>query len=305
MNVKQRSLLKQFSFWLFIYTLLVILWGAWVRISHSGDGCGKSWPTCQGELIPDLSTSKTWIEYAHRLMSGIYGVLVLGYTLTFVKICGQGNPLTKISYVTLGLTITEAILGAKLVLSGLVGADHSTERIFVVALHQINSLFLSGSIVWTYFLLKDSTSENTENPFLKIFSKKSLLLLLPFLFIATSGSWAALSGSLFPSLSLSHGLQQDLQENAHKVVRLRVLHPLLALLIGGSFIYYFANKASKLKDEALKSYFQNTALYFFIALVFGIMTLALLSPTWMKLSHLLIVHLLWAQLLKPGLRLKT
>ena len=63
-----------FAFWL--YTIIVILWGAWVRISHSGNGCGDHWPLCGGEFIPTEATAKTWIEYSHRMMSGLYGLIV-------------------------------------------------------------------------------------------------------------------------------------------------------------------------------------------------------------------------------------
>ena len=32
--------------------LLVIVWGAYVRASFSGDGCGDHWPLCNGQVIP-------------------------------------------------------------------------------------------------------------------------------------------------------------------------------------------------------------------------------------------------------------
>lgn len=304
MKVNQSSSFKKLILFIFAYTVLVILWGAWVRISHSGDGCGQSWPTCQGSFIPDFSTQKTWIEYAHRVMSGLYGFLIFGSTLAFVKKYGAKHPYTKMSYVTLVLTIIEALLGAKLVLSGLVAMNSSIERAFIVALHQINSLLLSGSIIWSYLLISfenpssniyQSSSASIELK--RIIKLKNLILIIPFLLIATSGSWAALSGSLFPSESLLHGLQQDLSENAHAIIRLRIAHPLLALLLGGSLAFYFYNRGQKETELLYKKIYSISSSLFFVGLIFGISTLIFLSPIWMKLTHLLIVHILWAQLL--------
>jgi len=45
------------------YSILVILWGAYVRISFSGDGCGDHWPLCHGEVIPTAPSVKTLIEF--------------------------------------------------------------------------------------------------------------------------------------------------------------------------------------------------------------------------------------------------
>ena len=55
----------------------IILWGAWVRLSGSGAGCGDHWPLCNGEVIPLAPSLKTLIEYVHRLTSGIFGILLL------------------------------------------------------------------------------------------------------------------------------------------------------------------------------------------------------------------------------------
>ena len=61
------------------FNLLVILWGAYVRASGSGAGCGAHWPLCNGEVIPRAPSVATLIEYSHRLTSGLalLGVLAL------------------------------------------------------------------------------------------------------------------------------------------------------------------------------------------------------------------------------------
>ncbi|SES39637.1 COX15/CtaA family protein [Salipaludibacillus aurantiacus] len=57
--------------------LVVIIQGALVTQTGSGDACGAEWPLCYGQLIPEDPTIKTLIEYTHRLVSGILGLMVI------------------------------------------------------------------------------------------------------------------------------------------------------------------------------------------------------------------------------------
>ena len=69
-----------------ILALAIILWGAWVRISGSGAGCGSHWPLCKGELWPSLMSAETWIELFHRLKSGVFGITVIAvFVLSRIK----------------------------------------------------------------------------------------------------------------------------------------------------------------------------------------------------------------------------
>ena len=148
--------LKLFSkilFYFWLYTLAVILWGAWVRISHSGDGCGTHWPLCGTELIPDFLQKKTWIEYTHRLMTGFYGLIVI-FIFFKIKKSTVDIFVKKISWWLLGLMITEALLGALLVKGELVTTNDSISRLVVMIFHQLNSFLLTG----TTFLSTVSTS---------------------------------------------------------------------------------------------------------------------------------------------------
>jgi cytochrome c oxidase assembly protein subunit 15 len=94
------KLFNKFCWALVVYTVLVIIWGAWVRISHSGDGCGNKWPLCEGVFIPDNPTNKTLIEYFHRLTSGFYGLYVMGLTFAAFRIFPQNSAARKISFAT-------------------------------------------------------------------------------------------------------------------------------------------------------------------------------------------------------------
>ncbi|MBX2986666.1 MAG: COX15/CtaA family protein [Bdellovibrionaceae bacterium] len=275
---------------LFFYTLLVILWGAWVRISHSGDGCGESWPLCQGEFVPGTSHGKTWVEYTHRLMSGFYGLFVFGLWWAVVKVAPAGSGRRRAAHAVLIFTITEALLGAKLVIFGLVSANSSWGRTFAMSLHQLNSLLLTGSVTLLWMSL--------SNPALR-WRPRGAFVGLIFLAIAVTGAWAALASTLFPSENLWEGLMKDFAPDSHHLLRLRVLHPLSALLGGGGLAVYLWMKGFDQTGPERRLH-QQTAVFLFGGLLFGILTLLMLSPVWMKLAHLGLAHLLWAALVRWG-----
>lgn len=278
--------MKSRSLWLlFAYTLLVILWGAWVRISHSGDGCGDSWPLCQGQLIPDAETGKTWVEYSHRAMSGIYGLVVFWLWWLFRK--HPDHLVRRAAHFSFFFTITEALLGAKLVIFGLVSDNQTWGRTLVMSLHQINSLALSGScFVWAYAYGRKHLA----------FRARALLSVILFSVIAVTGAWASLSMTLFPTQELWEGLMKDFAPDSHHLLRLRILHPLTALLGGGGMAVYLWMKS--FEESADRRLHFETALFVLGAILFGLATLFFLAPVWMKLTHLAVAHLLWAALLR-------
>src|SRR3954454_21481422 len=76
-----RARFHHYAWGLLIYVLAVILGGAFVRASISGDGCGSHWPDCNGQMIPDLAHAGAWAktltEWSHRASSGILVALIL------------------------------------------------------------------------------------------------------------------------------------------------------------------------------------------------------------------------------------
>lgn len=290
---------SKFTQYLIFYTLLVILWGAWVRISHSGDGCGDTWPLCNGQLIPEAQQNKTWVEYAHRMMSGIYGFLVLGLYLWARKIAPPKSKVRFWAGLSLFFTITEALLGAKLVLFGLVAKNDSPYRAFIMALHLVNSMMLTGSLALTWDFSKSPLAvKRTNNPFsFEGFSRQRILAgaLVSFFVIAVTGAVAALSNTLFPSTSLMEGLASDWDSNSHYLLRLRGLHPLLGLLMGGSLALtaWLSIQMTKPTEMVLKNRSRYLATVTGIGILFGIATLVMLAPIWMKLVHLTIAHSIW------------
>ncbi|WP_413291304.1 COX15/CtaA family protein [Bdellovibrio sp. HCB337] len=299
--MKTKSALHRFAQFLLIYTLLVILWGAWVRISHSGDGCGDTWPLCNGKIIPEAEHKKTWVEFSHRLTSGLFGLLVIYLFWIGRKLYEKQEPVRKAILATLIFTITEALLGAKLVLFGLVGSNDSPFRLFVMGLHQVNSLLLSGSVALVVLyssdlpnLLKNAANSKEKVPM----PKWAVSFLILFVVIAVTGAFASLSTTLFPSTSLFEGITQDFAPDAHYLLRLRISHPILATLIGGSLALYFWLRSQVEQNEIVKKATLQVTMIFVIGVVFGYITLFSLAPIWMKVAHLLIAHVIWITLLR-------
>lgn len=281
--------LKGFSWFLFGYTLFVILWGAWVRISHSGNGCGESWPLCNGEILPNAKQIKTLIEFSHRLTSGLFGILIVVLFFLVRKNFPKNHQQRNLATFCLIFTITEALLGAKLVLFGLVGNDDSFFRLLVMSLHQLNSFLLTGFVFLNAYLL---SFQLQPQPFFKTYRLCSIYLL-----IVMSGAIAALASTLFPTQSLWEGLVNDFAADAHFLLRTRILHPGLAITGSAFFIWQLFKKIDSRQTYEKKIYTQ-TMVGFFIIVIFGALTLINLSPIWMKLTHLMLAHLIWGLLLR-------
>jgi cytochrome c oxidase assembly protein subunit 15 len=183
-------------------------------------------------------------------------------------------------------TITEALLGAVLVKLGLVTDNDSFLRLFVMGLHQVNSLLLSGFIgLCIFYSVKRSAH----------WSKLATTISLLFLVLAATGAIASLSTTLYPAESLLQGLQEDFMSDSHWLVKWRSIHPLVALVVGGILLYMLILQGAKTgftKDLKL------LIRLFSVGLIFGTLTLVFLSPMWMKLTHLTLAHLLWLFLLK-------
>ena len=293
----------QYVKFLWVYTLIVILWGAWVRISKSGDGCGRSWPLCHGTFLPGNDIS-TWIEWTHRFSTGIFGLAVIFLVIMAFKIFPTGHKVRKLCLWTLFFTFTEALIGAKLVLSELVGEVSSFQRAFVMSLHQINSLLLTGSLAISF---KD-TPNSYKNLLLqqdKYIALKGYILEVGFLMLSVIGAIAALSSTLFPSESLIEGFWLDIQEDSHWLLKWRIFHPSFAILYIALSLFLLPSFNLKIKGDVVikadilqqKVRVNYLMLLYVLAFVVGLTNLLTLSPVLLKLLHLTVTHILWAYLL--------
>jgi len=122
----QRSL-KFFSVATTIGMLFILIGGALVTKTGSGLGCGRSWPLCNGQLVPTNITSELIIEFAHRLVSGIVGLMVLILSIWTWKKLGSIREVKLLAFLSFFFLLLQGLIGAAAVKWGQSG--------FVLALH--------------------------------------------------------------------------------------------------------------------------------------------------------------------------
>jgi heme A synthase len=268
------------------WNLLVVLWGAFVRASGSGAGCGSHWPLCNGEVVPLAPRIETIIEFTHRMMSGVSLVAVAALWLWSRRSFSHGDQARKMALASVAFLITEALLGAGLVLFNYVDKDQSVGRAFYLSLHLANTLLLLAALALTAWYSRGAPSTPGRR-------SRLVLAALPIaLVVCVTGAIAALGDTLFPAASLTEGFRQDLSGASSLLLRLRVLHPVFAVL--GAL--YFAGASI----AVLRTSHSRLAIYVLILtltqLSAGALNVILLAPVWMQITHLLLADLVWIAL---------
>ena len=198
--------------------------------------------------------------------------------------------------------ITEALLGAKLVLFKLVGDNDTPFRAFAMGLHLVNSAMLMASLTLVAEFSRNVLFQRREGSPWNIQGAQTLKVrqivigtVLAFLILGVTGTIASLSSTLFPSNSLLEGLAQDWDPNSHFLIRLRGIHPLMGLLLGGSIALtaWLSIQIQKANESELLQRSQWLAKTAAFGVCFGIATLVSLAPVYMKLSHLALGHTIW------------
>lgn len=273
------------------YNLAVILWGAYVRASGSGAGCGSHWPLCNGEVIPRAPQVETMIEFGHRLTSGLALLMVVVMVIWAFKIYAQGHRVRLGAGLSMFFMLTEALVGAGLVLFELVAQDTSTARAWVIAVHLINTFLLLAALALTAWWASGGLPVQ-----LKGRGRVGLALALAFLamlFLGASGAVTALGDTLFPASSLAEGWQEKFSPTAHFMVRLRLWHPLIAITVGAYIIVVFGIINARQPDFLARRMSRVFTVLYFVQLASGALNVVLLAPIWMQLWHLLLSDLLW------------
>ena len=277
-----------------VYDVLVVLWGAYVRISFSGDGCGRHWPLCNGELVPHAPQTKMLVELSHRVSS--FGSLVLA-AIVFAwawRAFPRGSAVRRGAAWVLAFTGAEALIGAGLVLLRLVAHDVSLTRGVSTSLHLTNTFFLLASLVLTARLSTGAAAPSFRGR--GTLGAVAGATLLSAIFVGATGSIAALGDTLYPSHSVAQGLAQDVSAAAPIFIRLRSIHPFVAVA-AAILILAFATFAPAAKKSATTSRFARLlTVALFVQLGLGVTNIVLLAPTWLQLLHLASADVVWVLL---------
>ena len=270
----------RFAWATLVWNLFVILWGAYVRASGSGAGCGSHWPLCNGDVVPRAPRIETIIEFTHRMTSGVAGLAVFALVVwSFFQFPRRHLPRAT-ALLALVFMIGEILIGRRLVQLQLVGDNASFARVGYLSVHLVNTEFLLGALALTAWLSSRDLAGR-----LSLFVLGTLPVAI---LVSITGAIAALGDTLFPASSLAQGLHQDLSSNF--LLRLRVVHPIMA---GAAGLYFCIVAVRRMRQSRI-------ALAVLILtlgqLGAGVVNLLLLAPIPMQITHLLLADLLWISL---------
>ncbi len=281
-----------FSGFLLLYNILVILFGAFVRATGSGAGCGAHWPLCNGDVIPRAEQIETVIEFTHRVTSGFSLVFVVILWVIVWRSLPKKHPIRRAAFLSVVFTITEALVGAGLVLFELVADNTSGIRAYSVSVHLINTYLLLGSLVfvfaWSTFGIPRGKKTNQA-----LFTGLTFSLIGLILILGASGAITALGDTLFPSESLAAGLAMDTDPSAHFLIQLRVYHPLLAVITGLGLAWFLRYAKKKVTSRHGKISLDLLIGFYIAQLILGGINVLLLAPIWMQMIHLFVADSIW------------
>jgi len=290
--------LARFAWGLLGYDIAVVAWGAYVRATGSGAGCGRHWPLCNGEVIPRAPHVATIVELSHRVSSGISLVLTVALFVWALRAYPRGHLVRRAAGATTAFMFGEALLGAGLVLFELVAHDASMKRALSVSLHLVNTFLLLGSTALTAWWASGGAP-------VRLRGRRAVALvvgvpLAAMFFVGASGAVTALGDTLFPAKSLAAGLAQDFAPGAHVFIRLRVLHPVLAATTAVAIVAS-AGIVRALRPTRAVRLLSYAAVALVVAQVgLGLLDIAMRAPTALQLAHLAVADAVWIALVLTG-----
>ncbi|MGO9433716.1 MAG: COX15/CtaA family protein [Terracidiphilus sp.] len=294
--------LRRFAWVVLVYFIAVILWGALVRATGSGAGCGDHWPLCNGTVMQHSPRVDTMIEFTHRITSGLSFFSAVGLLVWVYAGTVRGHLARSSAIATVAFTLVEAILGALLVKLGLTAQSQSPLRAPYLALHLANTMLLLAALTLTAHLLsRERGYLRSDLRLVSPFGAAAGLLVL--LAVGVTGSLAALGDTLFPASSFGSSLAQDFSAGSNWLVRWRWTHPTFAFL-ASIFLIWLLVRAAK-RDAHWDNRVLSAVVLILLAAQYalGVLDVVLLAPVWLQIAHLLGADALWAALVVLTARL--
>lgn len=285
---RSKKRVAQFAWITLGFFILVVLWGAVVRATGSGGGCGSNWPLCNGDYFPHHPRLATIIEFTHRSTSGICTFLLIALGVFTFRVTPAGHRARKAVSWAGVLLVTEALLGAMLVLKHYVEANVSTGRVIAQSIHLTNTMLFMASLALTAWFLTES--DDTHRLDARGSRALAVVGIVATLVVAATGSLAALADTLFPSSSLAAAFAADAAAGSPVLVRMRWLHPAAAVV--SAVCVLLLVRGAAMRRPIARIVVAMLALQF----VLGIGDVLLLAPIWMQVLHLLSADVYWIAL---------
>jgi heme a synthase len=277
--------------WTALYwNVAVVLWGAYVRATGSGAGCGNRWPLCDGDVVGATANGQTIVEFTHRMTSVISLLLLTGLVVWCWRVTRKGDWARYSAVLAAALLANEALLGAVLVLLKHVGNDQSAGRILFLCLHFGNTFLLLATLSLTaVWLSNGSRSFTLLNKWREVGSIG--LGLLATMVTGITGAVTALVDTLFPSTSLASSLAQEFRSGTPAFLRVRLLHPAVAT-IAACYVLWVIWRSLIGRNRHSRSAVALIVLLF-VQVGLGMTNVLLLAPVWVQIAHLFVADALW------------
>ena len=265
-----------------VLSVLSILAGAFVRATGSGDGCGATWPTCKGRIIPSLSDTSEIIEFSHRGISGILLIVTLYIYVNSRKLEKGSIARRAANYLTF-FVLFEALIGAVIVIFEWVGLNSSLPRIIAVPIHLVNTFGLLASYVILFKIL-----ENKLDSIKNLWDRNFIIISILFLLTGATGSITALADVLYPSASFIQGFLDDFDRTSEVLTRLRIFHPVVSTIL--SIALYIESKQLQKRFDINTNFLK---FLIFAAVFLGVANVLSNIVLFLSIFHLALADLLW------------
>jgi cytochrome c oxidase assembly protein subunit 15 len=221
-------------------------------------------------------------------MSGICTVLIVALAVWVFSATRSGDRARKSAIASVFFLVTEALLGAALVLGGWVEHNISTARVIMQSIHFTNTMLLLAAVGVTAWWISQREHRDSETHAVGSFMWPAWIAAISTIVVGATGAVAALADTLFPSPSLREAFAADFAASAPLLVRMRWIHPASAV-VGFCCVLWLALRVrSKLSRTVIA--------LLALQILLGIVDVLTLAPTWMQIVHLLVADLYWIAL---------
>jgi len=279
------------------YTLGVILFGAGVRITDSGAGCGQHWPTCNGEVLHLPKSLHTLIELTHRLTSGLSVLFILALLIGAFRLYPRGHAVRSSAVFSFVMILVEALIGMVIVLMRWVVHDASFGRILALPLHLVSTALLTAALTWCAYFA--SVPEAKSSPLPRMARNLILISGLGILLVSATGAVTALGDTVYPvhASGFAARLQEDQGLNAHLLQRMRGIHPFFAVGVAAFVTYAAALLPSYRSSRGVRRASAALAGTVLLQVCAGVVNIWLSAPGPLQVAHLLLANIVWISLI--------
>lgn len=272
------------------YNVLVLLFGAVVRVTDSGAGCGEDWPRCHGELAHIPRSAPTAIEFTHRVTSFLALVAVVALYVVTLRRRPPLHTARRLAFGAVLLILLEALIGAGLVLYGLVEKDRSVARAVAMPAHLVVTFGLTAVLTLATVWRDEPLAVLVRSRARGLVAACAAGLVV----VSAMGAVTALGDTVFPPATTALGtrIAEDHGGDAHFLQRLRVVHPVLAVLVS-AFVVEVARRLAKTFGERTQTAARAVIALVLLQLALGLLNVYLSAPAWLQIVHLGFALALW------------